>query len=543
MKYHKLDINKVVDKNQWILINIKSPFKGLDRFISFDVFGSGARNLEIQYRYSMDGNSYSEWYSTNLWNFNISENNFIWFNFRVKSETCFTFESFDLKWEIGEMVDEICEFFCRVHDEHSFVSKCANIQSEYNTAFGAVAIWENMAMSIFQRFGWPVIYFKANGIKQSKDFVFNEYSLLEVSDCKKIQIVIPNNDFGSGELQFTEFDIDFVDDIQFQISKEMFWSAFGHLETPAEKDFIYFPLEGRMFRINSVQESKDFMRKSFWWKGTLIKWNESDSIVKSDKVQQTLDDIILNYSNTDFEKFNEEEGEDLRVEQQYVTRNVGINDNVRETVDIDWESSGIVSENLTNFYTVFSKYQYNLTLDTNREIIKYKETINLDDSFSLMFWYKGTSSENYNNVYKTLFSGEKEIKIRTSLTKITGIEILGYNFTVDIPLNQFYAYYIGFNRVDNSLSLRVFKREDNKKTIIMTLLEEKVCKFSNITGNWKPRLFGSNGFITSIRFLKGTVNVESLSELFTQLIFKDSSKAYIIDECWKIINLEKFSGR
>ena len=538
MQKHLIDINQYINKNNWLSININTPFKGLDRFTGFNVQGQGATDLSIQYRYSLDGNTYTEWKNSTYWDISLSKETFIWFNFRVKSESSFKFDKFELVWEKGELTNDKCEFYCRVYDQNSFITKCNN-QAEYNTAFGAVQIWEELSLSVFQRFGWPIIYFKVNGIKQSKDYVFNEISLLEVSDCKGLQIVIPNNDFGSGEYQFTEFDIDFSDDLGFQINKEMFWSAFGHLETPAEKDFIYFPLEGRMFRVNSVQESKDFMRKSFWWKGTLVKWNESDSIYKSDKIKQTLDEIILNYSNTDFEKLNDEEGTDLRVEQQYVNRNISGNDNVRETVDIDWESKGVVRENLTNFYTVFSKYQYNLLLSENREIIKYKENIPLDKNLGIMFWYKG--SNKYNE--KILFGGNKEIRLTNNNTHITNVNILGYNFTVNIPLGNWYAWYIGVNHIDNSLVLRVFSRVDNKNTIQMDILEEKICKFSDITGNWTPRLYGSDGFITSIRFLKDTVRLEDLSELFTQLIFKDSSKSYIIDECWKIINLEKMSGR
>lgn len=539
-----LEIHKSVKCNEWILVNLENPFIDLDRFTKLDIQGKGAKNLVTQYRYSFDGTNYSEWVNWPIWKINNEFNN-IWFEFRIKSESDWYFDKFILSYNEGYEFTGECIFNCRVYNENSFIVNCDSSQSEYNAAFGAVKIWEDLSMASFKRFGWPVIYFKVNGIKQSKDYIFNEYSLKEVSECKKLPIVIPNNDFGSGEFTFTDFDIDFTDDLSFQISKEMFWAAFGHLETPAEKDFIYFPLEGRMFRINSVQEEKGFMRKSFWWKGTLIKWNDSDNIQKSEDIQNMLDEITLNYSNTEFEQEMEDEAIDLRVQQQYTSRIISQNDNVRESVDIMWEQKGIVSENLTNYYTVFSKYQYDLNFTENKEILKYQSTIDSTDSFSIMFWYKGTNRKtDFNNVYLKVFSGNNDIEFNINNNNIIGIKVFDKEFNVNIPVDNWYAYYIAFNKVDNNVVLRVFERQDlNKKTTKMSILVEKTCPVGTIQSNWKPTLWSSSGFITNIRFLKGLVKLEDQSTLFTQLIFKDSSKSYIIDDCWKILYLEKLSGR
>jgi len=564
MPSFKIETNKSVKCDEFVLLELDTPIQTLERLTSVIALGNSAKNIVIEYRYSNDGNIWSEWISWPDWNLNPGE--LTWFGFRVKSDTSWNFTGIELEWTGGELLGEC---LCSVikYSEDSFIVDCGNNnQYEYSNALASVGIWEKMSQSVFNRFGWPVVYFKCDPVEQSRDVVFKEWSLLEVRECKQIKVIVPGNDFGSGDFQFTEFDIDFADELEFQISKESFWTAFGTYQQPAEKDFLYFPLEGRMYRINSAQESKDFMRQSNWWKGTLIKWNESDSIIKDSDIQTTIDELTLNFEDVGFEAEREIEEASIVKEEQYVVRAVNLSDNVRESVNLLWEPNGVKEENLTNYFTVFSKYHYDLTQNdgeyaipgatavngataygaTATELVTYQDTIDVSKNLSLMFWYNGKiRPTNQNNTWREIFRGGQKIELYVSGNLITKLRCAGKVYDINVPLNDWYAYYIGFNRVDNTMTLRIWKRADlNKKTTKMSVFFQCIDDIpTTVTGNWKPVLMNSNDRIASIRFLKAPVTLENQSILFTKIVFPDDGNAYIIDDCYPIMYMDGLTNR
>ena len=564
MPSYKIETKKTVKCSEYVLLELDTPIQNLERITDIRVLGECATNLVTEYRYSSDGNIWSEWVTWNDWNFNPGE--LTWLGFRVKSDTDWTFTGIEITWRGGDLLGE-CQCSIIKYNEESFIVDCGlGNQYEYKNALGSVHIWQKMSQSIFDRFGWPVVYFKCDPVEQSRDVVFKEWSLLQVRECKQIKVVIPDNDFGSGDFQFTEFDIDFADELDFQMSKEAFWTAFGTYEQPADKDFLYFPLENRMYRVNSVQEDKQFMRQSIWWKGTLIKWNESDSILKDEDIQTTINELTLNFEDVGFEDIREIEEEDIVKEQQYTVRAVGLSDNVRENVNADWEINGVKEENLDNYFTVFSKYHYDLKFDdtriaipgatavngataygaTSTELVEYQSTIEQDKNFSIMYWYNGqVRPTNQNNTWREIFIGGLKLEVLINVDTIEKLRIANIVFDINVPCDDWYAYYIGFNRVDNSLVVRVWERADlDKKTTKMGVFFEKKCKIpGSVTGTWKPRLMNSGDRMTSIRFLKYPVTLENQSVLFTKLVFPSDGNSYIIDDCWPLQMMEKMSPR
>ena len=564
MQSYKIETNKSVKSNEFVLLELDTPIQSLDRLTSVVAKGECASNIMIEYRYSHDGNIWSEWVSWPTWE--VKPGDLTWIGFRVKSDTSWTFTGLEIEWTGGELLGD-CKCSVIKYSEDSFLVPCGlGNQYEYKNALASVGVWSKMAQSVFDRFGWPVIYFKCDPVEQSRDVVFKEWSLLEVRECKQIKVVVPDNDFGSGDFQFTEFDIDFADELEFQMSKQSFWTAFGIYEQPAEKDFLYFPLEGRMYRINSVQESKDFMRQSNWWKGTLVKWNESDSIIKDEDMQTTINDLTLNFENIGFEDEREIEEADIVKEQQYKTRAVGKSDNVRESVNLEWEMSGVKEENLDNYFTVFSKYHYKLEFPdtkypiigatapngataygaTATELVSYQETLDVSNNLSIMFWYNAqTRPIKQDNEWRTVLNGNIKLEVQITGTELTNIRIANKVYNVNVPLNDWYAYYIGFNRVDCTMTLRIWERADlDKRTTKMSVFFENIGNIpSSVTGMWQPKLMNSGDRIASLRFLKAPVTLENQSVLFTKIVFPDDGQSYFIDDCFPLLYFEQLSTR
>ena len=414
--------------------------------------------------------------------------------------------------------------------------------------------FEQLAQSVFNNLGWTVIYFKCNEIEESRDVVFREWSLLQVDCCKKIKVIVPNNDFnGDGQVEFMQADMDFAD-LEVEIHKESFWASFGAGEQPAEKDFLYFPLERRMYRVNSVYGKKSFMRQVQWWKANLIKWNESDSIYKSDGVQEVIEDITLNFE----EEFGEEKFEeeiDIVKPQQYTVRRIADSDNCRENINTIWEKNGILEENLENYYTVFSKFQYNLaygvpevlgnTDNSAEPLVTYQNDVDAGENFAIMSWFNMyPRNDKYSDEWLTLFNGNVNVLVRGTATEFTGLKIGDNEFTFNIPNNEWYAIYIGNNKDLNELTLRIWKRKDNaSKTTKMEILVEQTIAPSALSGAWTVGLMPSGDKIASIRFLSEVMTVENQSTSFNRLVFREDSKAYIVDDCYPMSYLGYLSNK
>jgi len=566
MNNYTLNINTAIKANEYLLVELTEPIQDLTKLFSIEFDTAPVANLTTQYRVSKDGLTWTEWKAWPAPNSTLAKNEFTWLGFRTKSDVNTVVKSVYLEWEGGELgEDGTCS--CTItacgleSGENSFLTSC-NTSALYNTALSGISWWEQMTCSVFANMGWPVIYFKADEIEESRDVVFREWSLLEVRDCKKIKVIVPDNNFGSGEVQFTEFDVDFADELEIQIHKESFWASFGAGEQPAEKDFLYFPLERRMYRLNSVQSHKGYMRQVQWWKATLVKWNESDSILKSQGIQDTIDDLTLNFEDVGFDDIKAAEEIDIVKPQQYTTRRIGDSDNCRETINLEWEPNGIIEENLDNYYTVFSKFHYDLNFSapptfpgsvesgvigdpvgatgatsSDVTLITYQNSVNADSNFSIMDWYfvapRVAGTTFLPDEWITLFGSELEYRVRASTNEFTGIQLGANEWTFNLPTNEWYAIYLGHNKDCDELTLRIWKREDYaNKTTKMVIVYENTIPPVGIVGEWNVELYATGDKIASIRFLNAVMTLESQAPTFNKLVFREESKGYIVDDCY-----------
>ena len=579
MNSYIIDISKAIKANEWLVIELTEAIQDLTSFfnIGFTVTPTSS-TLTTEYRFSKDSDTWTEWKSWPAPNSPDFTNEFTWVGFRVKSDVDVTVTSLKIEWEGGKLGENgscACTITaCGTNSgDNSFLANC-NTSALYSTALSGLPWFENLTCSVFNNMGWPVLYFKADEIEESRDVVFKEWSLLKVRDCKKIKVVVPDNNFGSGEFQFTEFDVDFSDELEIQIHKESFWASFGAGEQPAEKDFLYFPLERRMYRLNSVQSHKGFMRQVQWWKAGLIKWTESDSIIKDDDTQKAIDDLTLNFEDVGFDTIKAAEEIDITKPQQYTTRRISDSDNCRETINTDWESTGVIERNLNNYYTVFSKFQYNLAFpkmaptkgvtetsgigatsvagatasNVSDPLITYQNSIDTSSNFCLMFWYymkpRVTGTIYQPSATVKLFGGQTLVNVIGTETEFTGLEIGSNTWSFNLPNNEWYGIYIGNNVTYDELTLRIWKRQDLvNKTTKMSIVYESTIKPTAFGTKWDVGLYASNDEIASIRFLKDVMTVENQPTSFNKLIFREDSKGYIIDDCYPLSYLGYLSNK
>jgi hypothetical protein len=271
-----------------------------------------------------------------------------------------------------------------------------NLFRVYDLMGPAISLNRELALSVSEMLGHEVCYFKVKSDKRSKDFVLKEYSLFNVSDVKNIRVVVPNNEFPDNKIMFTPFDMDF-ESFEVHIVKEDFERAFGYCVRPEERDYLYFPLENRMYQIESPYLYKDFMRDGVYYKVNLVKYQESLNIsTVPGGTAETLEDELTQNFDQLFKEENEEEFNQITKPLQYKTISTGNYDFVRSGIN---ELLNIKKHDINNYFNIVAKYAYDLkTVEYNTVAVKYKTLVDIPDNEDRVYtmWFR-TNREIYQN--------------------------------------------------------------------------------------------------------------------------------------------------
>ena len=288
----------------------------------------------------------------------------------------------------------------------------------YDLMGPAISLNRELALTVSEMFGHEVCYFKVSSDKRSKDFVLKEYSLFNVSDVKNVRVVVPNNEFPDNKIMFTPFDMDF-ESFEVHIVKEDFERAFGYCVRPEERDYLYFPLENRMYKVESPYLYKEFMRDGVYYKLNLVKYQESLNITTEpgSTAEEIQVELTQNFDDL-FKEENELEFDQITKPLQYKTIGTGNYDFVRSEIN---EALQIKSHDINNYFTMVAKYAYDLgSIDYNALGVKYKSLVNIPETEDRVYtmWFR-TNREIFQNtefvkhvnidengmLYDTLLSG------------------------------------------------------------------------------------------------------------------------------------------
>jgi hypothetical protein len=260
----------------------------------------------------------------------------------------------------------------------------------YDLMAPAIELNRELALTVSEMFGHQVCYFKTAVDGRTKDVILKEYSLYNVSDIKNIRVVVPDNQFPDNKIMFTPFDMDFESPFEVHIVKEDFERAFGYCTRPEERDYLYFPLENRIYRVESPYLYKDFMRDGVYYKVNLVKWQDSSNMLNigatGAEAATIIDPIAQNFDIFNDEK--EKEFTQITKPLQYNTINVGKYDFIRSSIN---ETLDIAKHDINNYFTIVAKYAYDLnSVDYNDLAVKYKTEVDIseDDDRVYTFWFR-----------------------------------------------------------------------------------------------------------------------------------------------------------
>ena len=178
--------------------------------------------------------------------------------------------------------------------------------------------WIAQCNAFAEMYGHYVIYFKTQPTEAIH--TLKHYHKREVVDIKKIPLVLHGNEIGNvDKLIYSDWDMPLQDDFMVDIVWDKFQTAFGAGTIPAEKDYIYFPMLNRMFRIGVVQPVNKFMGKVAWFEAQLLKYEEDEDVTINQSLVDDMSEIpdfhealnmatagdLLNISGTEYIEQNQ----------------------------------------------------------------------------------------------------------------------------------------------------------------------------------------------------------------------------------------------
>lgn len=184
----------------------------------------------------------------------------------------------------------------------------------YDNNVVSVKNWLNQCRAISEMYGLTVIWFHTSP-KVTNHTLVNHF-LKDVVSIKRININLPNNEIPQDRSVYTEWDIQLEGEFVTNVVDSLFKQAFGETEIPLQKDFMFFPLMNKMYRVSSVQPKNGFMGKVGWWEVFFTKFEDDASI---DYNFEELTNIPFLEDITENSFYDEDYEINVNEEQQTVT--------------------------------------------------------------------------------------------------------------------------------------------------------------------------------------------------------------------------------
>ena len=263
----------------------------------------------------------------------------------------------------------------------------------------AINLYQDLSLMVNNVFGLDANYYSVQPQGRGKDVILKEYTLFDIVAEKCIKVMVQQNQLPDNKINFDPFGLQFEEPFEIQIDKRYFESFFGKGSQPRKRDIIYFPISNRIYQINSTYLFRDFMNSPVYFKIELRKYNpRSNTYFKDPAHKEELESIAL----TTTELFGEEiKNEELKVSkpQQYATTiNQFSQDPIRSYL---YKELPIIEYDLNNNWTIVLNQYYDLNgafVDSSefpedpnryRNAVRYKKLPSLSENeeISLTAWF------------------------------------------------------------------------------------------------------------------------------------------------------------
>ena len=467
--------------------------------------------------------------------------------------------TFNIETVAGEIIS--CPQYCTDCTDPYAMNGCANIIVDcdenlfnpYNLT-KPTNLYKQMSDLSTNMFGHMVKYFRVEPDQRSRDVILMEYSLYNVKETGEFKIMVPDNELPSNDFKFDIYGMSF-EDFEIHITATQFSSAFGFGKSPRARDYMYFPLNNRMYEVTAVTFADEFNMNMTYWRVMLKKFeNKTSSIHTDSAIEQELSDLITGIEEVFGEEIQQEFAQVSKPEQYQTVFNT-VGDGIRDRVH---NNLTILDTEIRNKWTIISKNTYDLSSisDVGIEAVVYKRksTLATDENLAVTLWFRPDLS--ITNPSAVLLDGlidQKGLKISTTNENIfVQINNDTHQFTYNTPVSSaaWYGMVFNLNNKYNQISTTVYKLEPGNNLLpnnttqnsITNILDEtkSITQYSWITTKQYSLMPGKIK-ITNIRMFKKPIESEQRLNILQQYVVRDNQLATIIDNAIPSIQLRRYN--
>lgn len=161
---------------------------------------------------------------------------------------------------------------------------------DVNKVAGAAQQYNAMNALANEMFGYAVKWFRSVPQQRSKDVIFHEYTLSNVEECPiDVKVIIPQGNMPDSKYTFDLQGLEYEVPLEFQIDKHYWETKAGFGTAPQKNDIVYFPLENKLYDVESSYLFRGFMGQETTWKLNLTKHKIQASRREGTALQDTIE--------------------------------------------------------------------------------------------------------------------------------------------------------------------------------------------------------------------------------------------------------------
>ena len=470
-----------------------------------------------------------------------------------------TFLSIELTIETESGVIESCPNFCTDCTDPFAMNGCANIQVTCNTnQFNPYALTKSVKMYkqlvniVNGIFGHEVTYFRTEPDARTTDVILMEYSLHNVVDKKTIKILVPDNEFPTEAHTYDIFGIELAD-FEIHITAAEFETHFGPGNYPRNKDYMFIPINNKMYEISSIALADEFNRSHSYWKIKLVKYQDRGDVIKG-QFEDDTDVLVTGIEEIFGERILDEYEKNLKP-KIYQTMVDIYQDGVRTFVD---RSLKIADYALKNRWTVVSKNHYdftNMTLGDSAVIYDAQSELKPGNGAAYTSWFAPRFAANSVGSYRLIGDTNSTFEITISNTRLevqTPQGTLSFFHGITFDPAKWYGYVVNINNEFLQLSVSIYSLDISNNTMLpQNATNNLVNEFTQTIAltnelTWstqaKYELIANDMLMTNIRVFDRPIEFEQHSNILNQYVVRDNQFAIIVDNAIPSIGFQKYAN-
>lgn len=324
-----------------------------------------------------------------------------------------------------------------------------NTQSALNIQTGSNAINLNNISSyigtvnalntvISNMYGVVVKWFRAAPVDRAIDVIFQEYTLMNVTDCGfDVNVIYDDTGYDEAALQYNMMGIQYQIPLTLSVSIDVWNAATNNDGTlPQKKDIVYFPQSNKLYQVVSMNPVKTVASQITAYKCNLSIYKPERSVHLNNNLAETIENYTESV-NSVFGKDIENEITDIVADKQTSAFNSSATMDKHKELGFNKNDNRIIMSKLISDGHLISRNYYNNTSNDLEYLVKYMNSndyINNDDRFySIIFRLKNNASSDIIltkskvNKTTTIYKANKDLKSKYISINRGIIQLFGVN--------------------------------------------------------------------------------------------------------------------